>query len=101
MAIELHGLVVVIILIITLVILSVVFDTIKRVKGQFNRGWKVLFLAMSMFFVVEFVELIGVLGYAEAELFEEILEIVFVAILFLSVLIISKKIKEIKDGKKK
>jgi len=99
MAIELHALNVVIILFITLIILFVVFDTIKRIKGQFHRGWKVLFIAVSMFFVLEFVELLEVLGYIKTGLFEESLEIIFVIILFMSVLIINKKIKEI--GSKK
>ena len=101
MAIEVHALNVVVILLITLIILFVVFDTIKRIKGQFHRGWRVLFIAMSMFFVIELIELLGVLGYIEAELFGEVLEIIFIIVLFLSVLIINKKIKESHDGKKK
>lgn len=99
MTIGVQALNVVIILITTLIILFVVFDTIKRIKGQFHRGWKVLFIAMSMFFVLEFVELLDVLGYIETELLEEALEIIFVITIFLSVLIINKKIKE--TGSKK
>ena len=101
MPIELFELSIVVILIATLVILYVIFDTIKRVKGQFHRGWRVLFMAMAMFFVVEVIELLEALNYIEGGLFEEILEIIFVLIILFSVVIINKKVKEVHDGHKK
>ena len=101
MAIEILVLFVTIVIFMTLVILYVIFDTIHRVKGQFNKGWKVLFVAMLMFFLVKLIELLEVLNYLEGELFSEILEIIFVLVILFSVLIINNKVKEVYDGRKK
>jgi len=101
MAIEILALFVTIVIFVTLAILYVIFDIIHRVKGQFNKGWKVLFAAMLMFLLVELIELLDILNYLEGELFTEILEIIFVLIILFSVLIINNKVREVHDGKKK
>ena len=91
----------VIVLILILIILFVVFDTIKRVKGKFNRGWKVLFLAISLFFVVGFIELLDELRYIEGEFLAELLEVISVVIVLASVVIINRKVREVTDHHKK
>lgn len=101
MAIEILALSVTIVIFVTLAILYVIFDTIHRVKGQFNKGWKVLFAAMLMFFLTKFIELLDVLNYLGGKLFAEILKIIFVLVILFSVLIINNKVKEVYDGHKK
>ena len=101
MAIELLALSITIVLFVTLAILYTIFDTISRVKGKFNKGWNVLFVAMLMLFLVELIELLDVLNYLEGYVFAEILETIFILVILFSVLIINNKVKEVHDGIKK
>ena len=102
MQIELIELLMGIVVILILATLFVLFDTIKRIKGTFNRGWKVLFFAFSLFVVIQFVAILVHLGLLRGGLLlREILKVVtFIAIL-VSVIIINKKVKEVHDGQKK
>ena len=88
-------------LILILVVLFLVFDTIKRIKGKFNRGWKILFFAFSMFFILEVIELLDKLRFIEGELVEEVLEAVFLGAIVISVIIINQKVREVTDHHKK
>lgn len=88
-------------LILILVVLFLVFDTIKRIKGKFNRGWRVLFFAFSMFFILEVIELLDELRFLEGGLAEEVLETAFLGALIVSVIIINRKVREVTDYHKK
>lgn len=87
-------------LILILVVLFIVFDTIKRIKGTFNRGWKALFFAFSLLFVLELAETLGILFSIDVELGEvlgEILQIIFYAAIIISVAVINRKVRELTD----
>lgn len=88
-----------------LIVLFIVFDTIKRIKGTFNRGWKVLFFAFSLLFILELLEVLGKLFFFSEDLGEtvgELFQIVFYVALIISVAIINKKVKEVNhDNNKK
>ena len=99
MPISLEILIITIVLILILIILLVVFDTLKRVKGQFNKGWKALFLAFSLYFILEFME--HVLKVPKNEIVGEFLEVAFLLIVLITVVIIDKKVRELPDGHKK
>jgi len=97
MPISLEILIITIVLILILIILLVVFDTLKRVKGQFNKGWKALFLAFSLYFILEFLEHV----LKMPEIVREFLEVAFLLIVLITVVIIDKKVRELPDGHKK
>lgn len=86
-----------------LIILYVTFDTIKRTRGSFNHGLKALFFGFSLLFVLEVLEHFSILNslFTNFELLDELMELIFVVIMFATVLIINNKVKEIHDGKKK
>jgi len=88
-------------LILILAVLFVVFDTIKRIKRKFNRGWRVLFLAFSLFFILKFIELLDELNFLKRGLMEEILELIFIVVILASVVIINKRVREVTDHHKK
>lgn len=90
-------------LILTLTILFVVFDTIKRTKGKFNRGWKVLFLAFSLFFIFNVIENLSELYNlgVKVKLMNNILEVLFVMVMLVTVVIVNKKVKEVSYHEKK
>lgn len=101
MAIEIFELAVLIVILVTLAILYIIYDIIHRTKGTFNRGWKVLFVAILMFLGLEILELLDALGYVSGALFGEVLEIIFILIILFSVVIINSKVREVRDGHKK
>ena len=81
-------------LIFTLAVLFVVFDTIKRIKGKFNQGWKTLFFGFSVFFAFQFMYLLRKLYFVNIELAMEILKVIFVTTMLVSFAIINKKVRE-------
>ncbi len=89
------------VLIFTLAILFAVFDTIKRIKGRFNQGWKVLFFAFSVFFLLEFMALLNALNLIQSKLLIQGLGLIFVVVMLVSVIIINKKVREVADHHKK
>ena len=88
--------IIVVILALTLAILFAVFDTIKRTRGTFNRGWKVLFFAFSLFFAFEFLDHLTNLHIIGSEFkpFEETLEVIFLAVILFVVVVANKKIRK-------
>ena len=88
-------------LILILAVLFIVFDTIKRIKGKFNRGCRVLFLGFFLLFILNFIELLDKLNFLRGVWLGEILEVIFIVAILVSVVIINKKVREVSNHHKK
>ncbi|MBI2134828.1 hypothetical protein HYU09_02480 [Candidatus Woesearchaeota archaeon] len=89
-------------MVILLVLLFVIFDTIRRVKGKFNQGWKIMFLAFSLYFILMTVALLTSLELiSPGMLLFDVLDTTFLAVILATAVIINRKVKEVHDGHKK
>lgn len=91
------------VLIVTLIILYMIFDTIIRTKGKFNLGSKAMFIAFSLFFILEVLGHFSILHslIKNFELLDELLEGIFVTVMLVTVYIINQKVKEVNHGNNK
>ena len=91
------------VLIVILIILFIVFDTIKRTKGRFNLGSKAMFIAFSLLFILEILGHFSILRslIKNFELLDELLEGIFVTVMLVTVFIINQKVKKVNHGNKK
>ena len=87
-------------LIVNLAVLFIVFDTIKRTKGKFNQGLKVLFFAFSFFFLIEIYDHLTSYMGIRNEVIHEMLELIFMIVILLTLLKINNKVKEVNHNNK-
>src|SRR3989338_7281996 len=79
----------------SLVVLFIVFDTIKRTKNDFSKALKFLFFVFLTFSLVVLLTLLGELGLFRAEVPVDITRLAFIILSLISIRIINRKVKEV------
>ena len=79
----------------SLVVLFMVFDTIKRTKNDFSKALKFLFFVFLTFSLVVLLTLLGELNLFRAEVPVDITRLIFVILSLISIRIINRKVKEV------